>query len=138
MAFNNQFSIAVHVMAGLSYNARETTSSELAGSVNTSPSFVRRVLAKLSRAGLIETTMGKTGACRLAKNPRQISLLDIYRAVGAPRAFAVHTYKEQKDCRVSCHIKGALNNALNKAQKALDASLGNISLAQVVKDIKTP
>src|SRR5215468_12281650 len=97
MPVNTQFSIAVHIMVGLGYYVgTDATSGELASSVNTSPSFVRRVLAKLSRAGLVETATGKAGACWLAKDAKKISLLDIYKAVGAPEAIAIHSYKEQK------------------------------------------
>ncbi|HEY3763462.1 MAG TPA: Rrf2 family transcriptional regulator [Verrucomicrobiae bacterium] len=137
MAVNTQFSIAVHIMAGLAAGcAREMTSSRLAMSVNTSPSFVRRVLAKLSKANLVETTTGKTGACRLAKNAKDISLLDIYRAVDAPKAFAIHAYKEQKSCTVSCKIKAALEHVLGKTQQSLESSLRGISLAQIISDMK--
>src|ERR1700690_3018782 len=97
MAVNTQFSIAVHIMAGLAWRyGQDTTSAELATSVNTSPSFVRRTLARLSKAGLVETATGKAGACWLAKDARAISLLDIYEAVDAPKAFAIHHYTEQK------------------------------------------
>src|SRR4051794_41919786 len=117
MAKNVQFSIAVHIMAGLAYGCgKDITSATLAGSVNTSPSFVRRVLAKLSKAGLVETATGKAGACWLAKNARDISLLDIYQAVEAPKVFSIHTYPERKPCAVSCNIKAALEKALNKTQ----------------------
>ncbi len=137
MATNIQFSVAVHIMAGLACNCGDNvTSGDLALSINTSPSFVRRVLARLSRAGLVETTTGKAGACRLARGARDVSLLDIYQAVDAPRAFAIHDYTEQKACYVSCHIKAALEKALGKTQQAMEASLAEISLAQIVTDVK--
>jgi Rrf2 family protein len=137
MAVNTQFAIAVHLMAGLGcQRGRSLNSSHLAASVNTSPSFVRRVLAKLSRAGLVETTTGKAGTCRLARSTRDISLLDIYRAVDAPRAFSIHTYPEQKTCPVSCHIKAALEGALKKTQGAMEASLADISLGRILSDMK--
>ncbi|MCD6050564.1 MAG: Rrf2 family transcriptional regulator [Verrucomicrobia bacterium] len=76
MALNTQFSIAVHLLAGLGYQCGgDLTSTDLAGSVNTSPSFVRRVMAKLSKAGLVNTATGKGGTCRLAR-PAQ---LDFFR-----------------------------------------------------------
>lgn len=138
MANNIQFSIAVHILAGLACGCGEkgVTSSHLAQSVNTSASFVRRTLAKLSKAGLIETATGKAGACWLAKDAKNISLLDIYRAVDAPKAFAIHDYSEQKECYVSCHIKTALEKALAKTQKAMESSLAEITLAQIVSDVK--
>ena len=136
MPVNTQFSIAVHIMAGLGYHAgTDATSTQLANSVNTSPSFVRRVLAKLSRAKLVNTTTGKTGSCSLARQPKDISLLDIYKAVDAPKAFAIHDYPEQKACMVSCAIKSALNTVRDKTQRSLEKSLGDISLADVVKDL---
>jgi Rrf2 family protein len=135
MAINTQFPIAVHIMAALGYGRdRGMTSAMLAASVNTSPSFVRRVLAKLSKAGLVETATGKAGACWLARNAKDISLLSIYEAVDAPKAFSIHHYKEQKNCPVSCHIKAALENALAKTQKAMEASLKEISLEKIISD----
>jgi Rrf2 family protein len=137
MAVNTQFSIAVHLLAGLGYRqGKDTTSAELAMSVNTSPSFVRRTLSKLSKAGLIETATGKAGACWLAKRPEQISLLDVYQAVKAPKAFAIHAYANQKTCPVSCNIKKALDNALTKTQKAMEENLDDITLAEIIAEIR--
>jgi Rrf2 family protein len=135
MAVNTQFAIAVHIMAVLArLEGEEITSGHLAQSVNTSPSFVRRILAKLSKAGLVETATGKTGACWLARDARKITLRDIYGAVDAPKVFSIHNYSEQKCCTVSCHIKAALEKALSKTQTAMEASLAEITLAKVVAD----
>jgi Rrf2 family protein len=136
MPVSTQFSIAVHLMAGLGYAGQaDVTSSHLAKSVNTSPSFIRRILAKLSRANLINTTMGKTGSTSLAKKPKDISLLDIYKAVEAPKAFAIHDYPEEKSCVVSCTIKSAMDKVLDRTQKSMEKSLGEISLADVMADL---
>jgi len=137
MAVNTQFSIAVHIMAALGC-AREVdvTSTRLARSVNTSPSFVRRVLAKLSKTGLVLTATGKNGACWLARKPTDISLLDIHRAVEAPKAFSIHGYATRRPCVVSCNIKSSLSRVLAKTQTAMEASLKKISLAEIISDLK--
>jgi Rrf2 family protein len=135
MAVSTQFSIAVHVMAGLAYEAGDITSSALAASVNTSPSFVRRVLAKLSKANLIETSTGKTGSTALARPAKDISLLDIYRAVEAPKAFAIHDYPVQRSCLVSCGIKSSLEKVLEKTQQSMEKSLAETTLAEVMADM---
>jgi Rrf2 family protein len=137
MATNTQFSIAVHVMAGLGARAGAGVQSRyLADSVNACPSFVRRVLSKLSKADLVRTTTGKTGACALARDPREISLLDIYRAVEAPKVFAIHAYEIQQKCAVSCGIKTSLERVLDGSQRAMEANLKKITLAEVLADIK--
>jgi len=137
MSNNTQFSIAVHIMAGLGYEAgADMTSSSLAKSVNTCPSFVRRILAKLSKAGLVHTTIGKAGACTLAKKASEISLFDIYVAVDAPKVFAIHSYDVQKPCAVSCNIKTALERVLGKTQLSVEESLKGITLEEVISDVK--
>jgi Rrf2 family protein len=137
MAVNTQFSIATHIMASLGYaSGEEVNSGLIAGSVNTSSSFVRRVLAKLSKAGLVKTAMGKGGACWLARPARQISLLEIYHAVGAPKAFAIHRYPVEKGCPVSCHIKSVLGRVLDESQQALEQRLRRINLAQLIAQLR--
>jgi Rrf2 family protein len=136
MATSTQFSIAVHLMIALGFNGeRQATSGELALSVNTSPSFVRRILAKLSKANLVSTTTGKSGSCLLAKKPEDISLLEIYSAVGAPETFAIHDYPVQSKCRVSCNIEATMRKVLTKAQKSFEETLAQTSLAEVIADI---
>ena len=136
MAVNVQFSIAVHVLAALGYcPEKEAISADLSFSVNTSPSFVRRTLSKLAKAGLVETCTGKGGYCRLAKAPAEISLLDVYEAVDAPKAFAIHSYPNKKSCPVSCHVKAALEKALLKTQRSMEATLANMTVADVIRDI---
>jgi Rrf2 family protein len=137
MAMNTQFSIAVHIMAGLATAApREVPSWELASSVNASPAFVRRVLARLSKVGLVQTATGKGGACWMGRSARRISLLDIYRAVDAQKAFAIHQYPTQTLCHVSCEIKSALGRVLIDVQGAMEKRLARRSLADLLADLE--
>src|SRR5215469_13073717 len=98
-AKNVQFTVAAHIMAALAYHhGEEVSSATLADSVNADPTFVRKSLSKLSKAGLVVTKRGKSGASVLARSPRRITLLDIYRASAAPPAFVIHSYAVQKEC----------------------------------------
>ncbi len=132
MAVNTQFSIAVHIMASLAHlPGHEATSSGLASSVNTGASFVRRVLAKLSKAGLVVTATGQNGSTALARDPRSITLLDIYKAVDAPSVFSIHKYPENVTCQISCTIKSKLSDVLDRTQASAEATLGQMTLADV-------
>ncbi len=134
---NVQFSIASHIMAVLGFHYGEAVrSAELAGSVNADPSFVRRALSKLARAGLVITTRGKRGACSLSRPPSQITLLDIYNASEAPAAFNVHNYPVVKSCQVSRNIKGCLEGVLQQAQSGFEQGLARQTLAEVVAVIR--
>ena len=137
MSTNIQFSIAVHIMAVLGYRqGADTTSGSLAKSVNACPSFVRRILARLSKAGLVQTTIGKAGACTLAKKASEISLFDIYDAVNAPKVFSIHGYDIQRPCVVSCNIKASLERVLEKTQLSVEERLKSITLEEIISDIR--
>jgi Rrf2 family protein len=132
-----QFAVAAHIMVALGYyNGEEISSATLAGSVNADSTFVRKSLSKLSKAGLVVTKRGKSGSSVLARPPRQITLLDIYRASAAPPAFAIHSYPVEKTCPVSCHLKECMSGLLSQAQNSFEKSLGKITLADLVGQIR--
>jgi len=57
-----QFAVAAHIMAVLGFDrGAELSSATLADSVNADPTFVRKSLSKLSKAGLVVTKRGKNG-----------------------------------------------------------------------------
>ncbi len=132
-----QFTVAAHIMAALGYyHGEEISSATLAESVNADPTFVRKSLSKLSKAGLVVTKRGKSGASVLARSPRKITLLDIYRASAAPPAFAIHTYSVEKRCPVSCHLKECMSGLLSHAQNSFERSLAKMTLAHLVGQIR--
>jgi len=132
-----QFTVAAHIMAALGFfRGKEISSAILAGSVNADPTFVRKSLSKLSKAGLIVTTRGKKGASTLTRSPEQITLLDIYRASAAPLTFTVHSYPVEKRCPISRNIKGCMSSVLKKTQNSFENTLDGITLADVVGEIR--
>ena len=132
-----QFAVAAHIMAALGYyHGEEISSATLAESVNADPTFVRKSLSKLSKAGLIVTKRGKSGASVLARPPRQITLLDIYHASAAPPAFAIHSYPVHRKCPVSRHLKECMSGLLSQAQVGFEKSLAKITLAHLIGQIR--
>ena len=131
-----QFTVAAHIMAALGYfHGKEISSAVLSESVNADPTFVRKSLSKLAKAGLIITTRGKNGGSMLTRSPKQITRLDIYRASAAPPTFAIHSYPVENRCPISRNIKGCMSSVLKKAQDRFENSLDGITLADVVGQI---
>jgi Rrf2 family protein len=118
------------------YRGKEVRSAIIAESVNADPTFVRKSLSKLSHARLVITTRGKNGGSILTRSPEQITLLDIYRASAAPPTFAIHNYPVDKRCPISRNIKGCMSSVLRKTQQSFENSLDQISLADVVGEIR--
>jgi Rrf2 family protein len=133
---NVQFSVAVHIMAILGYYDDPVKSSTLAKSVAAEPSFVRRSLSKLVKAGLVTASRGKNGASTLSRPAIDISLLEVYRASAAPGVFAIHEYPVDEECPISCNIKESLATVLHDAQGSFERALGRTSLADIVADIR--
>jgi len=132
-----QFAVAAHIMAALGFRpGEEIGSAALAESVNADPSFVRKSLSKLAKAGLVITTRGKNGASTLARPPKQITLLDIYRASEAPATFAIHHYAIEKRCPVSANIKDCMAAVLDRAQGSFERTLEQTTVAELVRQIR--
>jgi Rrf2 family transcriptional regulator, iron-sulfur cluster assembly transcription factor len=48
------------------------------------PSFLAKIVSQLSVAGLLQTSRGARGGVSLAKNPSEITLLDVVEAIDGP------------------------------------------------------
>ncbi|MFC4636828.1 Rrf2 family transcriptional regulator [Deinococcus hohokamensis] len=127
---NSQYSIAVHVLALLNAFPEPMTSEEIAGSVGVNPVVVRHVTGLLRRAGLLDTQRGVPGA-RLTRPAEEITLLDIYRAVGAPDSVLKLHQKPNPACPVGARIQGVLDEVFSQAQAALEARLAQVRLSEV-------
>ncbi|MBI4769045.1 MAG: Rrf2 family transcriptional regulator [Chloroflexi bacterium] len=60
--------------------------SEIAERQRIPPTFLAKIVARLSVAGLVRTTRGATGGLSLAKAPEDINLLEVVEAIDGPLA----------------------------------------------------
>jgi Rrf2 family protein len=131
--------MAVHVLAVLAYKEGDrVTSDALAGSVNTNPVVIRRLLLSLQRAKLVETRKGAGSGSRLSRSPGRINLGEIYRAVEDSESFASPSRRPSAACPVGHCIRGTLAVIFASAQAALEQNLEKTSLATVVATAKAP
>ena len=133
MAANSRFAVATHIMASLATKPSEDwiSSSYLAGSVNTNPVVIRRILSDLQKAGLIETQSGKNGGARLAKEAKAITLHHVYAAVEDGSIFAFNANDPNLRCSLSCKMKSLLEPVFQSADKAVEKELKKFRLSQL-------
>ncbi|MEI7295948.1 MULTISPECIES: Rrf2 family transcriptional regulator [Paraburkholderia] len=137
MNTSSRFAFAVHVLALLALQEGEPLSSEMiAGSVNTNPALIRRLLTMLANAGLTTSQLGAGGGALLAREPRTITLLEIYHAVDDAQLFAMHREEPNPACMVGRHIQQSLRGVIDDAQRAMEASLAARTLTDVVEDMQ--
>jgi Rrf2 family protein len=138
MATSSRFAISVHVLSLMAGAHGDPVKSEYAaGSVNTNPVVIRRILSALARAGIVSTQPGGTGGSRLVRSPEEITLLDVYRAVEPGDLFAMHRHPPNPKCPVGLHIQKVLAGALDKAQAAMENQLAATTLAQIMQALQT-
>ncbi len=136
MTKSSRFVIATHALALLANGGGEPVTSDwIAGSVNTNPVVIRRILAMLAKAGLVTTQEGSKGGTRLARPAGEINLLAVYRAVEVGGLFASHPPPPHPLCPVGCNIQAALAPTLDAAEEAMARRLAKTSLADVVRQV---
>lgn len=139
MQISSRFTIAVHIFMCIDTfeNDCKITSDFLASSINVNPVIIRRIIAQLKSAGLIDVKRGSGGAT-ITKSLDKITFLDIYNAVECidkGKLFHFHENPNPK-CPVGKNIHKALDNKLNQVQSILEYELNKITLANVQKDLK--
>jgi DNA-binding IscR family transcriptional regulator len=129
--------MAVHVLAVLAYKEGDrVTSAFLAGSVNTNPVIIRRLLLSLQRARLVDTCKGAGSGSRLNRSPGRINLAEIYQAVEEVEPFATPPRRPNASCPVGHCIRKELDRIFASAQRALERDLEKTSLADVISAVK--
>lgn len=125
--------MAVHVLTVLAYKEGDrVTSAFLAGSVNTNPVIIRRLLLDLQQARLIETTKGAGAGSRLTRSPGRINLAEVFRAVEEPETFARPSGKPNQDCPVAQCMREELDRVFASARAALERDLEKTTLAKLM------
>jgi Rrf2 family protein len=133
---NSRFAVAVHILTLVAEGRGAPVTSEyIAGSVNTNPSLVRRLLTQLTRAGLTTSQLGVGGGALLARPAEQITLRDVYRAVAEGELFGLHREQPNPLCPVGRNIQGMLETRFSAATEALEASLDRTTLADLSQEV---
>jgi Rrf2 family transcriptional regulator, iron-sulfur cluster assembly transcription factor len=86
MQITRQADYAVRAMIYLAQIGphNRASTSQIAQEKKIPPSFLAKIVSQLSVAGLLQTSRGARGGVALAKDPGNISLLDVVEAIDGP------------------------------------------------------
>ena len=65
-------------------NTERAATSSVAKEQNIPPSFLAKIISQLSIAGLLHTSRGARGGVTLARDPKEITLLEVVEAIDGP------------------------------------------------------
>ena len=110
-----------HALSLLAHHGRALDSTFIAGSVNTNPTVVRRLVRRLAKAGLVSTHDGARGGTTLARPAARITLAKVYHAVGGEvPLFGTPRAKPDARCRVGSRIRSVLRRCLDRFEAAME------------------
>jgi Rrf2 family protein len=117
-----------YALRALMYLARDADRGELVTADRISaeaavpPRLLARVMAKLARAGLVESSEGRGGGSRLARPPEDVTLRDAVEATEGPFEIT-HCIMQQRPCGEGrpCTLHEAWTEGQNAILDHLDA-----------------
>jgi Rrf2 family protein len=129
-------SLAVHGAMILAESPDEwTRTTELAERLDASRAHVAKVMQRLTKAGITESSRGSHGGFRFVADAEALTLLDVYEAIEGKLEPPVCLLKKPI-CDGCCHIGGVLR----RMNEELRDQLAGTSLAQLMAlgRVKTP
>lgn len=85
MQITRQADYAVRAVMHLARNGEtRTATSVIAEEQKIPPSFLAKIISQLSIAGLLHTSRGARGGVTLARDPKEITLLEVIEAIDGP------------------------------------------------------
>jgi DNA-binding IscR family transcriptional regulator len=135
MAANSRTASAAQILCVMAYLGEGTTSQVIAGSLQTNPVVVRRLLKSLALAGLVELRPGKDGGVNLVCAPDDITLEQVHAAVeGGTGMFALRP-AGNPNCRVNKAMPKLLKPIFESADAAAAQILSETTIGSLARAI---
>lgn len=105
--------------------------------MDTNPVVIRRVMAGLRDKGYVQSEKGHGGGWSLSCELSQVTLRDVYVALGSPSLLAIGNRTESPGCVVEQAVNAALGRSFEAAEALLLERLGEVTLASLGEDVRT-
>ncbi len=136
MRTDNRLPRVLHVLLHLEDNKDPITSDQIGQMLGMNASLVRRTMAGLRDAGFLSSTKGHGGGWYLVRPLKEITLAQVYDALGQPRLFAIGQSDDTPTCLLERAANEATKNALTAAQEVFTTTLEQTSVADIVDGVR--
>ena len=133
---DTRFSSAIHALILISESETPMNSDQIAASVGTNPSYIRKLTTRLRKAGIIEGHPGVSGF-HLLQKPEQISLFAVYGAVmetDSLHLFDLHQNPNDA-CIVGHNIRPVLGRMFRGMEMDIENRLQGMTLADCITEM---
>lgn len=128
------FAIAVQALVVLAQSEGVCPSAAIAGELRSHAVFLRRVLAGLARARIVEAREGRDGGYRLARPAGEVTLAEVYRAVkaSAPAELdPMDVWRTGSACALGAGMGAAFGEVVAETEEAIIEALGRHTVAEL-------
>ena len=134
---DTKFSVAVHILILISEAPNPLNSDQMAGSVGTNASYIRKIVSLLKKSGMIDSHRGVSGYV-LTTTPDRITLLGIYQAVmDESQIHLLDIHQNPNDqCVVGRHIRPMLTGMFEGIEEAFARELSHKTLSDCIETIR--
>ncbi|WP_137044504.1 Rrf2 family transcriptional regulator [Pseudolabrys sp. FHR47] len=136
MKKDSRLSGVLHVLLHMAEQDGPATSATLAKAMDTNPVVVRRVMSGLREQGYVRAEKGHGGGWTLAPGWQEITLRQVYDALGEPSLLAIGNRAETPGCLVEKAVNAALGSAFRDAEALLLKRLGDVRLGTLSADFR--
>ncbi|WP_421376436.1 Rrf2 family transcriptional regulator [Paraburkholderia sp. DD10] len=133
---DSRMSRTLHALMHMEYADGPMTSETLAEMLRTNPVVVRRMFSGLRDCGYVTSEKGHGGGWVLAKPLAEITLLDVYRAVGEPPLFSNLVAVDHPECLVEQAVNAHLSATFKEAESAMLAKFEQVTVAMLAHGFK--
>lgn len=133
MRKDSRLSRMLHVLIHMGRHDGAMTSEVIAGMLDANPVVIRRTMSGLRDSGYVRSVKGHGGGWTLARPLEQLTLLDIYRAVGEPSMFAVGPAYDMPGCSIEQAVNATLKDVFDDAERLLLKRLAGVTLGEIAK-----
>jgi Rrf2 family protein len=127
-----EFAVAVHALVYLDKCGGARDSEALAANVCTNPARIRKVMARLRRAGLVEAKPGAEGGYRFCLEASRLTLREIAEALEeTPVSPSWRPGNPDLPCAVASGMAGAMDAVYAELNRACMDRLSGITLEMI-------
>ena len=134
---DTRFLSAIHTLIMIAGAETPMTSEQIAESVGTNASYIRKITGLLKKQGIIDSRQGISGFTLLVE-PEELSLLRIYQAIAETEQVHVFDLHQNPNdaCIVGRHIQPVLTDVFRGIEEKAEDELKNTTLADCMQKMK--
>ena len=133
---DSSFNVAVHALVYLHHKDCLLSSEALAENICTNPARVRKVMAALRRAGLVDSREGNVGGYRFSGNPDRITLGQVAKALDIRFVDAAwRSGDSDMECLVASGLADVMDGLYAELDELCRERLQNVTVGDVERKI---